>query len=309
MSAGDLLTTAEVPQPSGLIRLCGGRPGSCREGVRPEGARLLAGGKKDPTPKVTVMMIAVCQCHARCFCVACHLTPISHAVPHDGGETGTSTQARECLGWAEPRDPLLPLPACGSPDRVLALSVLWPLPLEGDHSGRAVRGCQVWYWECSPLFLCPWLGPRTRPTCGLSRAHRKEPAGCKDFLHVSPSPPGPSTPRDLGLAPQPPGLRASWKVGPGAREGYLLRLSGPVDKTLSLGPGALNITFLRPLPSGHYALELRVLAGPYEARAQATAWLGGESGLVGNRLGSCPGAPALRAVDPHHPGPTPLQML
>uniref|UniRef100_A0A4W2I0Y9 protein-tyrosine-phosphatase n=1 Tax=Bos indicus x Bos taurus TaxID=30522 RepID=A0A4W2I0Y9_BOBOX len=89
----------------------------------------------------------------------------------------------------------------------------------------------------------------------------------------------PSTPRDLGLAPQPPGLRASWKVGPGAREGYLLRLSGPVDKTLSLGPGALNITFLRPLPSGHYALELRVLAGPYEARAQATAWLGGESGL------------------------------
>ncbi|XP_027421664.1 receptor-type tyrosine-protein phosphatase V-like isoform X4 [Bos indicus x Bos taurus] len=84
----------------------------------------------------------------------------------------------------------------------------------------------------------------------------------------------PSTPRDLGLAPQPPGLRASWKVGPGAREGYLLRLSGPVDKTLSLGPGALNITFLRPLPSGHYALELRVLAGPYEARAQATAWLG-----------------------------------
>ncbi|XP_040119703.1 receptor-type tyrosine-protein phosphatase V-like [Oryx dammah] len=95
----------------------------------------------------------------------------------------------------------------------------------------------------------------------------------------------PSTPLDLGLVPQPPGLGASWKAGPGAREGYLLRLSGPVDKTLSLGPGALNVTFLGPLPSGHYALELRVLAGPYEAQAQAAAWLGGESGLVGNELG------------------------
>nr|XP_017915462.1 PREDICTED: receptor-type tyrosine-protein phosphatase V [Capra hircus] len=84
----------------------------------------------------------------------------------------------------------------------------------------------------------------------------------------------PSTPLDLGLAPQPPGLGASWKAGPGAREGYLLRLSGPVDETLSLGPEALNVTFLGPLPSGHYALELRVLAGHYEARAQAAAWLG-----------------------------------
>ncbi|XP_055274751.1 receptor-type tyrosine-protein phosphatase V-like [Moschus berezovskii] len=84
----------------------------------------------------------------------------------------------------------------------------------------------------------------------------------------------PSTPLDLRLAPQPPGLGASWKAGSGARDGYLLRLSGPVAKTLSLGPGALNVTFLGPLPSGHYALELRVLAGPYEARAQAAAWLG-----------------------------------
>lgn len=98
MSAGDLLATAEVPQPSGLIRLCGGRPGSCREGVRPEGARLLAGGKKAPTPKVTVMMIAVCQSHAGRLCVACHVTPISRAVPHDGGEIGTSSRLR--TAWA-----------------------------------------------------------------------------------------------------------------------------------------------------------------------------------------------------------------
>uniref|UniRef100_A0A8B9YV74 protein-tyrosine-phosphatase n=1 Tax=Bos mutus grunniens TaxID=30521 RepID=A0A8B9YV74_BOSMU len=88
----------------------------------------------------------------------------------------------------------------------------------------------------------------------------------------------PSTPRDLGLAPQPPGLRASWKVGPGAR-----RLPAQAERACGqdpkFGPWGLNITLLRPLPSGHYALELRVLAGPYEARAQATAWLGGESGL------------------------------
>ena len=92
---------------------------------------------------------------------------------------------------------------------------------------------------------------------------------------------------------------------PGAWEGYLLRLSGPVEKTLSLGPGALNVTFPGPLPSGHYVLELRVLAGPYEAQTQAAAWLGGESGLVANGLGSCPGAPTLRGVDSHPPGPTP----
>ncbi|XP_043341904.1 receptor-type tyrosine-protein phosphatase V-like isoform X3 [Cervus canadensis] len=84
----------------------------------------------------------------------------------------------------------------------------------------------------------------------------------------------PSTALDLRLTPQTPGLGASWKAGPGAWEGYLLRLSGPMEKTLSLGPGALNVTFPGPLPSGHYTLELRVLAGPYEAGAQATAWLG-----------------------------------
>ena len=155
------------------------------------------------------------------------------------------------------------------------------------------------------MFPHPWLGPRTHPEGGLSRVHSKELAGCKEVLHVSPSPTGPSTALDLQLTPQTPGLGASWKAGPGAWEGYLLRLSGPVEKTLSLGPGALNVTFPGPLPSGHYVLELRVLAGPYEAQTQAAAWLGGESGLVANGLGSCPGAPTLRGVDSHPPGPTP----
>ncbi|XP_006890630.1 PREDICTED: receptor-type tyrosine-protein phosphatase V-like [Elephantulus edwardii] len=83
----------------------------------------------------------------------------------------------------------------------------------------------------------------------------------------------PSAPQELVLTPLPPELWASWKVGPGARDGYLLKLSGPVEKTVTLGPGDLNVTFPGPLPAGHYALELRVLAGPYYAWAQASAWL------------------------------------
>ncbi|XP_077013519.1 receptor-type tyrosine-protein phosphatase V-like isoform X2 [Tamandua tetradactyla] len=83
----------------------------------------------------------------------------------------------------------------------------------------------------------------------------------------------PSAPLDLVLSPLPLELWASWKVGPGARDGYLLRLSGPVEKNATLGPGALSAIFPGPLPTGHYALELRVLAGPHDAWAQASAWL------------------------------------
>uniref|UniRef100_G3U749 protein-tyrosine-phosphatase n=1 Tax=Loxodonta africana TaxID=9785 RepID=G3U749_LOXAF len=83
----------------------------------------------------------------------------------------------------------------------------------------------------------------------------------------------PSAPLELVLTPQPPELWASWKAGPGARDGYLLRLSGPVERNVTLGPGDLSATFPGPLPAGHYALELKVLAGPYDAWAQASAWL------------------------------------
>ncbi|XP_049714244.1 receptor-type tyrosine-protein phosphatase V-like [Elephas maximus indicus] len=83
----------------------------------------------------------------------------------------------------------------------------------------------------------------------------------------------PSAPLELVLTPQPPELWASWKPGPGARDGYLLRLSGPVERNVTLGPGDLSATFPGPLPAGHYALELKVLAGPYDAWAQASAWL------------------------------------
>ncbi|XP_073740719.1 receptor-type tyrosine-protein phosphatase V-like isoform X7 [Callorhinus ursinus] len=83
----------------------------------------------------------------------------------------------------------------------------------------------------------------------------------------------PSAPLDLVLIPLPSVLWASWKAGPGAREGYLLRLSGQVEKNTTRGPGALNATFPGPLPAGHYTLELRALAGPYGAWARASAWL------------------------------------
>ena len=105
----------------------------------------------------------------------------------------------------------------------------------------------------------------------------------------------PSAPLDLALIPLPSALWASWKAGPGARDGYLLRLSGQVEKNSTRGPGALNATFPGPLPAGHYTLELRALAGPYSAWARASVWLNGESGLVGKGLvsgGWCPGAPA-----------------
>ncbi|KAM4861509.1 receptor-type tyrosine-protein phosphatase V-like isoform 2-T2 [Thomomys bottae] len=83
----------------------------------------------------------------------------------------------------------------------------------------------------------------------------------------------PSPPLGLLLTPAPPEFQASWKAGPGARDGYLLKLSGPVEMNISLGPEAHSTTIPGPLPTGHYALELRVLAGPHHAWAQASAWL------------------------------------
>nr|XP_020139947.1 receptor-type tyrosine-protein phosphatase V-like isoform X2 [Microcebus murinus] len=91
----------------------------------------------------------------------------------------------------------------------------------------------------------------------------------------------PSAPLDLVLMPLPPRLWASWKVGPGARDGFLLRLSGPVEENATLGAGALSAMFPGPLPAGHYTLQLRVLAGPYGAWAQACTWLDGPAALPG----------------------------
>ncbi|XP_037680967.1 receptor-type tyrosine-protein phosphatase V-like [Choloepus didactylus] len=96
----------------------------------------------------------------------------------------------------------------------------------------------------------------------------------------------PSAPLDLQLTLLPQELWASWKVGPGTRDGYLLRLSGPVERNATLGPGAVNATFPGPLPTGHYALELRVLAGPHDAWAQASAWLADSAAQPGQGNGS-----------------------
>uniref|UniRef100_A0A8C9HZ51 protein-tyrosine-phosphatase n=1 Tax=Piliocolobus tephrosceles TaxID=591936 RepID=A0A8C9HZ51_9PRIM len=83
----------------------------------------------------------------------------------------------------------------------------------------------------------------------------------------------PSAPLDLVLTPLPTKLWASRQGGPGALDGFLLKLSGPVEKNITVGPEAYNVTFPGPLPTGHYALDLKVPAGPYGAWTQASAWL------------------------------------
>ncbi|KAL1775349.1 receptor-type tyrosine-protein phosphatase V-like [Sigmodon hispidus] len=83
----------------------------------------------------------------------------------------------------------------------------------------------------------------------------------------------PSYPSDLVLTPLPNELWASWKAGPGARDGYVLKISGPVENTTALGPEECNAVFPGPLPPGHYILGLKVLAGPYDAQVEASIWL------------------------------------
>ncbi|CAO2637004.1 Receptor-type tyrosine-protein phosphatase V [Lemmus lemmus] len=83
----------------------------------------------------------------------------------------------------------------------------------------------------------------------------------------------PSSPSDLVLTPLSNELWASWKAGPGARDGYVLKLSGPVENTTALGPDECSAEFPGPLPPGHYTLALKVLAGPYDAWMEASTWL------------------------------------
>ncbi|XP_074078478.1 receptor-type tyrosine-protein phosphatase V-like isoform X2 [Macrotis lagotis] len=83
----------------------------------------------------------------------------------------------------------------------------------------------------------------------------------------------PSAPFDLMLTPWPPGLSTSWQAGPGHRDGYLLRLSGPAERNYTLGPKAVNATFPGPLPAGYYTLELTALAGPHSISVLADTWL------------------------------------
>ncbi|XP_038205568.1 receptor-type tyrosine-protein phosphatase V-like [Arvicola amphibius] len=83
----------------------------------------------------------------------------------------------------------------------------------------------------------------------------------------------PSSPSDLVLTPLSNELWASWKAGPGARDGYVLKLSGPVENTTALGPEECTAEFPGPLPPGHYTLGLKVLAGPYDAQMEARTWL------------------------------------
>ncbi|XP_060220333.1 receptor-type tyrosine-protein phosphatase V-like [Meriones unguiculatus] len=96
----------------------------------------------------------------------------------------------------------------------------------------------------------------------------------------------PSYPSDLVLTPLRTELWASWKAGLGARDGYVLKLSGPVEKTATLGPEECNAVFSAPLPPGHYTLGLKVVAGPYEAWMEASTWLAESAALPGEAPGA-----------------------
>lgn len=98
----------------------------------------------------------------------------------------------------------------------------------------------------------------------------------------------PFHPSDLVLTPLPNELWASWEAGPGARDSYVLKLSGPVENTSTLGPEECNAVFPGPLPLGHYTLRLKVLAGPYDAWIEASTWLAGESGWSRAQAGRLP---------------------
>lgn len=96
----------------------------------------------------------------------------------------------------------------------------------------------------------------------------------------------PSYPSDLVLTPLHNELWASWKAGLGAWDGYVLKLSGPVEDTTTLGPEECDAVFPGPLPPGQYTLRLKVVAGPYDAWVEASSWLGGESDWSRTQAGS-----------------------
>lgn len=96
--------------------------------------------------------------------------------------------------------------------------------------------------------------------CGkkLTRGSRTF-CACVSLPHRSLSPPGPGT---RSPAPRALGHLEGRAGGPGWLPAQA-KWTGGEDH--HAGPRALNATFPGPLPTGHYALELRVLAGPYDA--------------------------------------------
>lgn len=122
---------------------------------------------KAPTPKVTMMTIAVCRPHARHFCVACHLTPVSCAVPRDGGETKVQRQG-PVLRLRSVRAGLSPGTQCPSAQgRAFSLWGRW----RNQAAGSEPVAATAWLWVSrqSACCLCasasaPRRGPQ-RPCC------------------------------------------------------------------------------------------------------------------------------------------------
>ncbi|MEJ1270095.1 hypothetical protein NN561_000915 [Cricetulus griseus] len=179
-----------------------------------------------------------------------------------------------------------------------ALSILPAEPVPPDHLIlRALDTSSLQaFWNISEGATSLYLMLTDFPGATNLTAVVKQGVSNHTFLHLSPGTPyklrlyavagphwvvGPNAtewtypfhPSDLVLTPLPNELWASWEAGPGARDSYVLKLSGPVENTSTLGPEECNAVFPGPLPLGHYTLRLKVLAGPYDAWIEASTWL------------------------------------
>lgn len=180
----------------------------------------------------------------------------------------------------------------------------WTEPVPPDHLALRALGTSSLqaFWNSSEgatsfrLMLTDLLGG-TNTTAVIRQG-----VSTHTFLHLSPGTPHelkicasagphqiwgpsatewtyPSYPSDLVLTPLRNELWASWKAGLGARDGYVLKLSGPMESTSTLGPEECNAVFPGPLPPGHYTLQLKVLAGPYDAWVEGSTWLAESAAL------------------------------
>uniref|UniRef100_A0A8C2QDU8 Receptor-type tyrosine-protein phosphatase V n=1 Tax=Cricetulus griseus TaxID=10029 RepID=A0A8C2QDU8_CRIGR len=174
----------------------------------------------------------------------------------------------------------------------------WTEPVPPDHLIlRALDTSSLQaFWNISEGATSLYLMLTDFPGATNLTAVVKQGVSNHTFLHLSPGTPyklrlyavagphwvvGPNAtewtypfhPSDLVLTPLPNELWASWEAGPGARDSYVLKLSGPVENTSTLGPEECNAVFPGPLPLGHYTLRLKVLAGPYDAWIEASTWL------------------------------------
>lgn len=89
--------------------------------------------------------------------------------------------------------------------------------------------------------------------------------------------PAPPVSLSLGLAAQPPALRAVWSPPAGGRDGFLLRLyclrPPALEGQDTLGPEVQTFSWTRLAPGTEFLVWLATLRGPDESSAaNATGW-------------------------------------